>query len=307
MNEPDAVMMELSNQDRELLGALRSADNPTPSDAQRIRGAVLARVGAPVALGAASLLGAKTAVPASAAGAKSGLALWATKLGVAKLAAAKSLAVLGTGAVLSTGAVVTWQSSQGSVGTNAPASGEALHQNQASTFAYNQGTPQVAEPRMEEPLATATSSAELQAVSPQELDRDNLPNARPKTQRATQTKSRAKSAATVTADRTTRANTAAAIVKDTLSVEVELVRAAHQALSAGNASLALKRVAEHSRRFPQGVLAAERQSIRAIAWCQTGKLAKGRVIAARLLRGNSRSPVAGRLRSACQLPVKPTE
>ncbi len=84
-----------------------------------------------------------------------------------------------------------------------------------------------------------------------------------------------------------------------LAAEVELITAAKTALDAGDPDAALARLADHARRFPIGQLANERRGYRAIALCDAGKSAAGRGEARVFLDAHPGSPLAARVRRAC--------
>lgn len=86
-----------------------------------------------------------------------------------------------------------------------------------------------------------------------------------------------------------------------LAAEVELITAAKTALDAGDPDAALARLADHARRFPIGQLANERRGYRAIALCEAGKPAAGRGEARVFLDAHPGSPLATRVRRACEV------
>jgi len=87
-----------------------------------------------------------------------------------------------------------------------------------------------------------------------------------------------------------------------LAAEVELITAAKTALDADDPDAALTRLADHARRFPDGQLANERRGYRAIALCEAGKPAAGRGEARVFLDAHPGSPLAPRVRQACERP-----
>lgn len=86
-----------------------------------------------------------------------------------------------------------------------------------------------------------------------------------------------------------------------LDAEIQLLRQARQELQAGQFSQALESLGEHARRFPQGVLASERQASVAIALCRSGQLTTGKARASHYLKRNPKSPLADRVRTSCKL------
>jgi hypothetical protein len=87
---------------------------------------------------------------------------------------------------------------------------------------------------------------------------------------------------------------------DQLEAELGLLRAAQRELAAGNADRALELLDAHQRGFENGAMGQERRAARVIALCQAGRVAEARAEAARFLQQSPRSPLAARVRSACQ-------
>lgn len=86
---------------------------------------------------------------------------------------------------------------------------------------------------------------------------------------------------------------------DDLAAELSVVRAMHDASRAGRSAEALGLVAAHARRWPDGRLAEERESVRAVATCATADAA-GKAAAADTFRGRfPRSPHLARVERAC--------
>jgi hypothetical protein len=87
---------------------------------------------------------------------------------------------------------------------------------------------------------------------------------------------------------------------DSLDPELTVLRQAQEDLRAGLPAQALRRLAEFDRRFGKGTLNEERRAIGAIALCQAHPGPAAQVQAARFLQAVPQSPLAGRVRSACQ-------
>jgi hypothetical protein len=85
-----------------------------------------------------------------------------------------------------------------------------------------------------------------------------------------------------------------------LAQEIALVREAQAALAAGDATTALGKLAEHERRFPQGALGEERAAAQVFALCGSGRKAEGQAKARRFLEQHPASPLAARVRAACE-------
>jgi hypothetical protein len=87
---------------------------------------------------------------------------------------------------------------------------------------------------------------------------------------------------------------------DSLDPELTLLRQAQDDLRVGVPAQALRRLAEYDRRFGKGTLNEERRAIGAIALCQAHPGSAAQAQAERFLRAAPQSPLAGRVRSACQ-------
>lgn len=86
---------------------------------------------------------------------------------------------------------------------------------------------------------------------------------------------------------------------DTLAAETRLLAQARAALLEARPEQALARLAEHARRFPDGVLSEERQALDAVALCEAGRDADGESAARTFLREHPRAALAQRVRGAC--------
>lgn len=102
--------------------------------------------------------------------------------------------------------------------------------------------------------------------------------------------------------RASGAKTPSRVAASTLEAELQLLGKAQNSLKSGQPSEALRALDEHARRFPSGVLAAERAGVRPIALCQAGRLDEGRSAATSYLRVVPNSVLSNRIRVACQLP-----
>jgi hypothetical protein len=112
-------------------------------------------------------------------------------------------------------------------------------------------------------------------------------------------RSEARPAATVSAPAVEQAPTPIA-APDSLDPELTVLRQAQEDLRAGLPAQTLRRLAEYDRRFGKGVLQEERRAIGAIALCQAHPGPAAQAQAERFLRAVPQSPLAGRVRSACQ-------
>jgi hypothetical protein len=92
----------------------------------------------------------------------------------------------------------------------------------------------------------------------------------------------------------------AAAPADTLGDELALLGRAHAALRAGRFQEALALTTEHRSRFPEGVMREERMGVAALAEC--GLSPAQREAAQAFLKQAAGSPLAARVRKACELP-----
>jgi hypothetical protein len=84
-----------------------------------------------------------------------------------------------------------------------------------------------------------------------------------------------------------------------LEGEARLLEQADADLRRGDATAALRRLAEHAARYPSGALREEREGVRVVALCRAGRAAEGRAAADRFLARSPRSTLAPRIRAAC--------
>lgn len=91
------------------------------------------------------------------------------------------------------------------------------------------------------------------------------------------------------------ASTAGAVETGDLGAEAALIRAAKSATNAD----ALALLDRHAEEFPRGVLAREREMIRAERLCALGRGAEARAVAKRFLADGSDDPLARRMRRVC--------
>jgi hypothetical protein len=88
-----------------------------------------------------------------------------------------------------------------------------------------------------------------------------------------------------------------------LAEEARLLREAETARRAGELERASQKLDEHRRRFPRGVLATERDAARVLLLCDAGRIAEAKKLAGSFLRRHPRSPLADRVRSACERSI----
>jgi hypothetical protein len=84
-----------------------------------------------------------------------------------------------------------------------------------------------------------------------------------------------------------------------LDVEIALLRDAHSALHAGNATRALSLLDQHDQLYPAGVLEEDAAAVRIYALCAVGQAAQARALADRFLASHPSSPHAASVRASC--------
>ncbi len=85
----------------------------------------------------------------------------------------------------------------------------------------------------------------------------------------------------------------------TLHAEIALLRPAQKALRAGDHARALRLLDDHAKSFPRSVLAEERSLGRIQALCGLGRRTQAQSAIAAFVRRHPRSPLIGRVESAC--------
>jgi TolA-binding protein len=84
-----------------------------------------------------------------------------------------------------------------------------------------------------------------------------------------------------------------------LAEETTLLRAAHDAIAAGDPARALRLLDEHAARFPNSALEPERSAERVFAYCAAQDTAYARAAASSFLAAHPTGPLAMRVRSSC--------
>ena len=87
----------------------------------------------------------------------------------------------------------------------------------------------------------------------------------------------------------------------TFDAELALIKHAKAELDAEHATAVLALVSEHSRRVPHGVFAGEREALRILALCLSGRSVEGRNLASQFAQVHPRSPLVDRVWRACRL------
>lgn len=270
-----------------LLKAARAErGGPTAEARSRMRGKVLAAVGATAV--ASSTAAAGSAVAGTASAARVGGA------GVATAGAASGVSwAIGTGVVVVAlgGGYVLREASREAPSLDDAARTEATavtstSENAASVRNAVAASPQTASPQTasQEAAGSAGHGSEPPAAAAVPAAPRNS-SARPAASASESTPpSHAIDAATVSAD--------------ALAEESALLATARSALASGDPKAALRALGDHATRFPRGVLSSERRALTAMALCADGRAAEG-LATFPLPDEASDTPLSRRVRSAC--------
>jgi hypothetical protein len=257
-------MSGLSQEARALIDDVSDLDAPSTADKARIQRRLSAQLGA--AAFAATLLPAAAHSGASAASSASLAApkgAWLGGMGKALLSAA-ALGGLGMALWVGTGTPTAPQ---------LPAQAPAQAASNAASIGQPEVIPAAVPPRVE--------IAELAPASVPELS---------KARERMQSRTRA-SATSVEAP---------GAKADTLAAELALLGRAQAALRAGRPAEAQSLAAEHRAEYPHGLMKEERMGVAALAECALST--ENRAEATAFLAAAASSPLAARVRKACNLP-----
>jgi hypothetical protein len=95
-------------------------------------------------------------------------------------------------------------------------------------------------------------------------------------------------------------------VASSLAQEIAVIEKIRRALLADAPARALEHVRAHARRFPEGVLAQEREALRVVATCALGD-AGAEATAGAFIAAHPDSPLVGKVRAACATAPEKTE
>jgi hypothetical protein len=268
-------MSELSPQARALLDATRDGDDPTARDRARLRRNLQIAIAAAAGGATAAAAAPAVATQAGVAGASAQLAAGAQAVVVtsvsAKVGVAVTVAVIG---VASSSAVVTREPI---VTSPAPRHAAAVAQpSRAKRTRPAKPSPQLAPLLQPAPVLTL-------ALPEVELVPAPAPVHEPVSAPVRRSISRP----------------APPPLAPSLEGELELLSAAQAALRDRDDLSALALLDAHAARYPNGVLALERDAVRIVALCSSGRLDEGRALRA----GNdslASSPLASRIDKACK-------
>lgn len=283
-------MTELGTTERNLLAVLAEADEPTDADRERVRALVLQRVAAATGIAAATYVAGSTAAGGAAA-ASGAAATAASAAGTIPAALASSttassaIASSGAATVVATTAAVTWK---GAIATKIAAAVVSVGvASGAGWYAVNSQT-------QSQPVVSAPQAVSL-AVAPK-AEPAVAPAVVPAAEPVVEAPKPAEAPAVV--------HRSAAVdpkAPDHLSDEADLLKRVQRAVNTGDTGTALSLLQQHATTYPSGVLVQERIGLRAITLCRAGQRDQGVAEATRFLKGNPSSPLADRVKSACEI------
>jgi hypothetical protein len=273
-------MSELDPQARDLIGLALEGEGPTSGERSRLRGAVLARVGAGVAV--LSTASGTAAATATGVGALSLAAKVVVAVALASAAGAGGYAAVSVhGTKLAGGAARASTHATAPVTIGAP----------GPVVAVPAPPPVVpgAEPALESPPGSEqTRREEIPATAAPASP--HLPAARHVLTARAPTET---TAGPTTTDR------AAPPPGRSLDEETRALRSAIADLRDGHADRALAAIDAQESRFPGGALAEERAAARIVTLCTLGRSDEARADASRFLRAHPHSLLAGRVLASC--------
>jgi len=293
--------MSLSPRARSIVDAALDGDEPTASDKDRIRRAVLASVAGTAAVGSA----AAATSSASAAAAAAGSPAVSTAVSTATVTTAGTAAV--SGAAVGAGSIAT----TAGAGFLAKVVGIAIVAGIGATTAvvqpWNADAPDFSDAPIAitdrepsptpsaPPAAPPTPAVELVPAAPEDVTEPLAIVPDEPTPHPVATRARL-------AQREPQPEPEPQLEPappQGLREELSLLRAAHAARRSGDAAAALAHLDAHARAFPHGALTAEREAARVFALCDLGRAADARARADRFAAAHPDSPLLGRVADAC--------
>lgn len=285
-------MTELSPKAQALIWDAVLADMPSENDRARVRGKLVAQLGAAALVSSAAI--ATSAANAASIGAAAGGAAHGAAHGAsAAMATATAASHAGVSAGTATATATLASGGLGIVAKTAIAAAlvGAVGVGTVATIRSTPSSPtlssqqQASRVEHSAPVTAAPKPVqEREWLTSEKVEKPNLVSRpRSRTQRQYALEHRR----------------VAAKSRPTLDDELELLRSAQTSLRQENAQLALDTLDNHARKFPSGTLSQERDATRAIALCELNRLDQGRVVARRLLEKSPRSPLAARIYRSC--------
>jgi hypothetical protein len=267
-----------------LLKAARAErGGPTPEARSRMRGKVLAAVGA-TAVASSTAAGSAVAGTTGAAGVGGA--------GVATAGAASGVSwAIGTGVVVVAlgGGYVLREASR-----EAPSLDDAARTEAAgvTSSSENAASPRNALAPSPEAAGSASHGRSTEGAPLSEPPAAAAVPAAPRSSSARPAASASESTPP------SHASDAATVSADALAEESALLATARSSLASGDPKAALRALGDHATRFPRGVLSSERRALTAMALCADGRAAEG-LATFPLPDEASDTPLSRRVRSAC--------
>ncbi|MFT5354100.1 MAG: hypothetical protein ACI9KE_001301 [Polyangiales bacterium] len=260
---------ELSSDSKDFLSLATSDGDVSPTDADRKR----VRKGVGLALASAAGVAASAGSASAAAGSVAGLATGSLGL--------KAIMVI---------ALVSGVVGVGALAVSAPEEADVTTSEVAPPSPARTGPPAT----IPEVAPNAPATPTLPVMDP--ADEAAPEEQRPEVQAPAPEPATARSSGTRSVVPTPHEESASTT---SLSDELGLLRAAQRARIQGNFDEALRRLEEHNRRFPAGLLAAERDGTRVFVLCDASRGVEATRAQTAFLRDHSTSPLAHRVRSGC--------
>lgn len=284
-------MNDLSDDAKALFEAARPGHEPTQHDRERVRTALLVRMGGAAATLGVAQTGAAASLGPAAATASSAKTLLALKLvvgltiaGGAGTFAYRSLAPAAPASNISVGVHGPVDGASGSPG----ALGPGLTQQGQDAKPKASDTGLATSPPAKPPAPEARPTPER---SPSKLEPTGLPTATfPEPGRRSPAVG-AKPGAGTFPDEAPRSSD--------LSLEARALSGVQRAVREGRSTEALALLDQQDRDFPHGELRQERVAARVVALCAAGRASEARTLAASFLARAPQSPLAARMRTIC--------
>jgi hypothetical protein len=298
-------MTELGPEARALLEQTRDGDDPSERDRARMRQRLAVAMAA-AATGAAVSAAAPAAATASAAATATATA---TKIGIGAQVAAGAQVVAAGGVTAKIGVAVTIAV------ISVAGSGVVLERELAPQANAREPAAEVAHRTRARVPTSASPAHASEALIAEALILEPLAAPAPEPP-VIEPQSAAQPAAAITSSARTALQKRLPVLKAraqqpvarepasipvSLQTELQLLSLAQSALRDGEHDRVLALLAEHAARFPHGTLALERDAVRAITLCSSGRMASGRSAANMLAPRIAGSPLAARLERACEI------
>jgi hypothetical protein len=259
---------ELSHDARSLLSQARAGDDPSPADRARVRQAILATVAGGAGLAASTAASSAAASTSAATG---------FSLGAKIFAAVLVAGVVGGGVV----AIAPWEepasqpephAAHQAVAHRAVAHRAVAHQAVARQAVVEQPPREAREVQVEAP-APVIEAPPVEAPPAIEAPRPRVVRPAPEPEPA---------------------------APEPSSTMGDEIRELGIAMGTRDPALALQRLRDHERRYPNSRMSEEREAARVVATCRAGRRDEARALADRFLREHPMSPQATRVRTACE-------